>query len=145
MALIALSTRATTNRAIDVVKWPSAPDQATYPAAEAIAAGSPIRLDTSNGRWTNANGTTAPEARATHIALHAVTAAGEALTGIRRGLVDGFVLDALAYDAAVFVADTDGRLGDVAGTVSVLAGRVVPGFATTLGTAADKLLDVLLP
>lgn len=143
MADIALSTRATTNRAIDVVKKPAHNDQATYPAAEAIAAGAPIRVDTSNGRWTNANGTTAPEARATHIAVRTV-AAGEALTGVRRCTVDGLVLDALAYDAAVFVSNTDGRLSDVAGTVSVTVGRVVPGFAVTLGVAADKLLDVQL-
>lgn len=143
MALIALSTRATTNRAIDVVKKPAHNDQATHPAAEAIVAGAPIRLDTTNGRWTNGNGTTAPEARVTHIATRTV-AAGESLTGVRRCTVDGFVLDALAYDAIVYVSDTDGRLGDTVGTVSAIAGRVVPGFAVTLGTAADKLLDVQL-
>jgi hypothetical protein len=143
MADIALSARATANRAIDVAKYPAAPDQATYPAAEAIVAGAPIRLDTSNGRFTNANASSAAEARATHIATHSA-AAGEAVTGIRRGLLDGFVLDALAYDAAVYLSNTDGRLADAAGTTPVTVGRVVPGFATTLGTAADKLLDVLL-
>ncbi len=143
MADIALSTRATTNRAIDVVKKPAHNDQATYPAAEAIVAGAPIRLDTSNARWTNANGTTAPEARATHIATRTV-AAGEAVTGVRKCTLDGYVLDAMAYDAAVYLSNTDGRLGDVAGTVSLVVGRVVPAFATTLGTAADKLLDVQL-
>lgn len=141
MAVIALSTRATANRAIDVVKKPAHDDQATYPAAEAITAGAPIRLDTANGRFTNANGTSAAEARVTHIATHSAIA-GEALTGVRACTLDGLVLDALAYDAAVFLSDTDGRLDTVAGTTSVIIGRVVPGFATTLGTAADKLLDV---
>lgn len=143
MAVIALATRATTNRAIEVVKKPAHNDQATYPAAEAITAGAPIRLDTTTGRWTNANGTLAAEARATHVAMRTVLA-GESLTGVRRCTVDGFVLDALAYDTAVYLSDTDGRLDTVAGTVSTIVGRVVPGFAVTLGTAADKLLDVAL-
>jgi hypothetical protein len=143
MANIALSTRATTNRAIDVVKKPAHNDQATYPAAEAITAGAGIRLDTTTGRWTNGNGTTAPEARVTHIATRTVSG-GEALTGVRRCTIDGLVLDALAYDAPVYVSDTDGRLADATGTVTALVGRVVPGFAVTLGTAADKLLDVQL-
>lgn len=143
MADLALSTRAATNRTMDMVKKPSHADQATYPAAEAITAGAPIRQDTSNGRWTNANASGAAEARATHIASHSA-AAGESLTGYRRGLMDGFVLDALAYDAPVYLSNTDGRLADAAGTVSVIVGRVAPGFATTLGTAADKLLDILL-
>lgn len=143
MADIALTTRATTNRAIDIVTQPAPNDQITRPAAEAITAGAPIRLDTSNGRWTNANGTIAAEARATHLAARTVVA-GEALTGVRGCTVDGLVLDALAYDADIFLSNTDGRLGDIAGTVSVVVGRVVPGFATTLGTAADKLLDIRL-
>lgn len=141
MAVIALSTRATTNRAIDVVKKPAHDDQSTYPAAEAITAGAPIRLDTTSGRFTNANGTLAAEARVTHIATRTVLA-GEPLTGVRACTLDGYVLDALAYDAPVYLSDTDGRLDTVAGTVSVVIGRVVPGFAVTLGTAADKLLDV---
>lgn len=143
MADIALTSRATANRAIDVVKKPAHNDQATYPAAEAITAGAPIRLDTANGRWTNANATSAAEARASHVATRTVIA-GESLTGVRRCTLDGFNLDALAYDAAVYISNTDGRLADAAGTTSVVVGRVVPGFAVTLGTAADKLLDVQL-
>lgn len=143
MALIALSTKATTDRTMSVVKKPSHDDQMTGIAAEAITAGAPIRLDTSNGRFTNANGTSAAEARIMFIAMRTV-AAGEAVTGVRNCTLEGYTLDSLAYDAAVFLADTDGRLGDVAGTVSVIVGRVVPGNATTLGTAADKLLDVRL-
>lgn len=147
MADIALTTRATTNRAIDIVTQPAPNDQITRPAAEAVTAGAPIRLDTGNGRWTNANATSAAEARATHIAARTVVA-GEALTGVRGCIIDGFVLDALAYDAPVYVSVTDGRLTDTApagaGEQQVLVGRVVPGFATTLGTAADKLLDIRL-
>lgn len=115
--------------------------QMTLPATEAIVAGAPVRIHT-DGKFTNANGTVAGEARVYGIAT--VTAApGEPLTAIRRGVLDGFNFTQ-AYDAAVFVADTDGRLGDVAGTVSVAIGRIIPAWSQSLGVAADKLLSVEL-
>jgi hypothetical protein len=40
------------------------------------------------------------------------------------------------------VSDTDGRLGDTAGTVPLKAGRVISGWSQSLGVAADKLLHV---
>lgn len=141
MADIAVQASVTSERQVRLVTKPSHGDQITKPAAEAIVAGAPIRQDTATGRWTNANGTSAAEARVTHIAWRTV-GAGEPLTGVRGCLVDGYVLDALAYDAPVYLSDTDGRLADAAGTVSVVVGRVTGAFATLLGVAADKLLDV---
>jgi hypothetical protein len=87
--------------------------------------------------------TAGAEARAIGIALKTV-AAGEALTILMYGELDGIDLSALAYDAPVYMSDTDGRLSGDAGdsTVDVIIGRVVPAWATTLGTAADKLLRV---
>lgn len=116
--------------------------QLTVPAAEAIVAGAPVRIDTTAGTFTNANGTTSGEARVYGIATASV-AAGEPVTAIKRGILDGFTFTQ-AYDAAIYVSDTDGRLGDTAGTVSTVVGRVIPGTATTLGTAYDKLLSVEL-
>lgn len=116
-------------------------EQLTLPAAEAIVAGAAIRLDTSSGKFTNGNGTLAAEARVKWIATKTV-AAGEPVTGIKRGVMDGWDLSGLAYDAAVYLSDTDGRLDTAAGTVSTVLGRVIPGAATTLGTAQDKLLLV---
>ena len=127
--------------AADRVEMVESETQFTLVAAEAIEAGAPVRLDTSSGKATNANGTAAPEARILGIALKSVPA-GMAVTILRKGVLDGFALAALAYDAAVYLSDTDGRLDDTAGTVSVVVGRVIPAFATTLGTAADKLLFV---
>ena len=137
MALIAL----TTANKVEVVGIPSS--QHTAPAAEAIVAGAPVRLDTSNGKFTNSNGTTAAEARVWGIATKTV-AANEPLTAIRRGFMDGFDLTSQAYDLAIFVSDTDGRLGDVAGTVSTVVGRVLSAWSQRLGTAADKILSVEL-
>jgi hypothetical protein len=133
MANIALTTA-------DRVEVVQSVIQHTAPAAEAIVAGAPVRLDTTTGSFTNANGSSAGEARVYGIATHTVVA-GVALTAVRKGVMDGYVLTG-AYDSAVYLSDTDGTLGTTAGTVSTVVGRVIGGHATTLGTAADKLLFV---
>lgn len=134
MALIAVATAGK----IHIVE---SIQQKTLPATEAIVAGAPVRIHT-DGKWTNSNGTDATEARCWGIATASV-AAGAPLTAVRRGILDGFTFSQ-AYDAPIYVSDTDGRLGDAAGTVTLAVGRVVPGTATTLGTAYDKLLSVEL-
>lgn len=117
--------------------------QMSLPVAEDITAGMAVRLDTTNGKWTKANGTSAAEARAWGVATQTVKAnSGKALTAIRKGVMDGWDLSGLAYDAPIYLSDTDGRLSTVAGTTSVVIGRVIPGTSTTLGTAFDKLLSV---
>ena len=117
-------------------------EQMTLPAAEAITAGMPVRIDTTTGRFTAGNATVAGEARIYGIATQTVPA-GLGVTAIRRGVMDGWNFDAMAYDAAVYASDTDGRLADAAGTVATaIVGRVIPGTSTTLGTGYDKLLLV---
>lgn len=135
MANIAVATAGKINIVGDPVQ------QLTLVATEAILAGSPVRIHT-DGKWTNSNGTAAGEARVWGIATASV-AAGVALTVVRRGILDGYTFSQ-AYDAAIYLSDTDGTLADAAGTVSTAIGRVVPGTATTLGTAYDKLLSVEL-
>ena len=118
-------------------------EQVTAPANEAINAGQPVRFDTTTGRLALANGTTAAEARAIGIALNTVLT-GEPLTAVRRGVIDvGDALDALAFDAPVYVSDTDGTLGgaDTDATVDVIVGRVEPAFGNT---TPDKVLRVAL-
>lgn len=137
MANIALAT-ANTVSIVESIQ------QMTLPAAEAIAPGAPVRIDTTSGKFTNANGTSAAEARVWGIATgKKAIPAGWPVTAIRRGVLDGFTFSQ-AYDAAIYVSDTDGRLGDTAGTTSVVVGRVIPATATTTGTAYDKLLSVEL-
>lgn len=115
--------------------------QMTLPAAEAITAGMAVRIDTTTGKWTKAKGTEAGEARAWGVATKTV-AAGMPVTAIRKGVMDGWDLSAMAYDDPVYLSDTDGRLSTVAGTVSTVLGRVIAGTSTTLGTAYDKILSV---
>lgn len=113
--------------------------QDTRITAEAVTAGAPVR-DDGNGLWTNGNGTDATEANVYGVATR-TAAAGTALTAIRKGVLDGFT-GLPAFGAAVYVSDTDGRLADAAGTVTVKAGRVIAGTAELLGAANKKLLFV---
>lgn len=116
--------------------------QLTLPFAESVNVGQVVRIDTSTGKWTKANGTTTAEARVWGV-LVSKDAAGAVGTAIRKGVVDGFDLASLAYDLAIYMSDTDGGLADdAASTVDVVVGRVIPAWATTLGTAADKLLEI---
>jgi len=116
--------------------------QMTLPAAETITPGQAVRIDTTTGKFTAANGTAAGEARIWGIAVgtHQVTA-GLPVTAIRIGVLDGFTFSQ-AYDAAIYLSDTDGRLADAAGTVSVIVGRIIPGNAEVLGTAMTKIMQV---
>lgn len=134
MADIALTTAAK----VEIVE---SFEQMTLPALEAIVAGAPVRIDTTAGTFRNGNATTAAEGRIYGIATKSVPA-GMAVTAIRRGVMDGFAISALDFDANIFVSTTDARIADAAGTVNIKVGRVIPGTATTLGTAYDKLLLV---
>lgn len=116
-------------------------EQMTLPAAEAITAGMAVRVDPTTGRFTKANGSAAGEARIWGIADQTVIA-GQTLTAIRRGVMDGWDLDGLDYDDPVYLSNTDGILADTAGTVSTVIGRVIPGTSATLGNAYDKLLHI---
>lgn len=114
-------------------------EQMTCPAGEAITAGQYVRLDTTTGKFTKGNGSSAGEARLGGIALNSA-AAGETVTAVLYGIVDlGDALAALTYDDDVYLSDTDGTLADAAGTVGVYVGTVVPGFGVT---TPDKLLRV---
>jgi len=111
--------------------------QFTGPAVEAIAIGQRCRFDASTGKIALGNGSTAAEARRGGIATHAA-AIGEAVTIINQGTVDvGEALASLSFGALVYVSDTDGGFADAAGTVSVIAGQVIPLWASP---TADKVL-----
>lgn len=116
-------------------------EQLTLPAAEAITAGMAVRFDTSTGKFTKANGSTAAEARVYGIAARTVPS-GMPVTAIRKGIMDGWDLSGMSYDDSVFLSDTDGRLDTAAGTVDARLGKVIAGTSVTNGTAYDKLFYV---
>lgn len=113
--------------------------QASLPAAETIVAGAPVRID-SNGKFVNALATTAANSDLYGIGTRSVVA-GEALTAVRSGILDGYALSG-AYWSALYLSDTSGRVADAAGTVVKPIGYVLPAWAQTVGTAADKLFQV---
>lgn len=115
--------------------------QLTMPALEAIEAGAVVRLDPTTGKFRNGNGSDMTEGKLFGIALRSV-AAGEALTALRRGILDGWDLSALNFGATIYASDTDGAISGTAGTKAVTVGYVVAGNAQLLGSTADKLLLV---
>lgn len=117
-------------------------EQMTAPAEETIVAGAPVRLNTSTGKFSNANAGSAAEARVYGIATKSVIA-GQALTAIRRGVMDGFAFTSgTDFFEDVWLSDTDGRIADAAGTVAVSLGKCIPGTSVTTGTTYDKLFLV---
>ena len=93
-----------------------------------------------DGTVTPANGTTTTEAAFQGLATIESDRVGQAITVVRKGLLDvGEALANLAIGAKVYLSDTDGLLADGAGTVSTIVGEVVPGWGSL---AADKLLRI---
>jgi hypothetical protein len=119
-------------------------------ANEAILAGDAVRIipsSTGAAQFTKANAsgtltteTVTGEAQLYGIATHSANA-GQALTAIRKGRMSGWTFSQ-AYGAAVWLSDTDGRLSEVAGTVNMLIGHIVPTTANPRGDAEDKILDI---
>jgi uncharacterized protein DUF2190 len=100
-------------------------EQYTLIAGETIEEGAAVYID-ATGKVLNADASANDaEAVVRGIAVRKVVA-GEALTVLRRGIIGGYDLSAMAYFAPVFLNDTDGSLGTTAGTFSVTVGTVVP-------------------
>ena len=117
-------------------------EQHTLPAGEAITPGAPVRI--SGGTFVNGNGTVATEAAVYGVAVgDRAVAAGEAITAVAEGILEGFDFSSQSTNATIYVSDTDATLADAAGTVSTAVGRVIPGRAASLGSY-DKLLQVRL-
>ena len=134
--MAAIAVRTLTNSGDPAISVEESIVQDTQMAAATITAGVAVKYD-SNGRWVVAAATGAQDGVATHNAV-----AGEGLTAIRKGVLDGYNLDALAYGATVWagalgVLDTAG----VAGT-NPEVGRVIPARSHLRGNAPDKVLYV---
>jgi hypothetical protein len=120
-------------------------DLETGPVGETGTAGEYYRLNTTTGKLENGNATTPTElGRIAGILLDSVPTANLTGTIVLAGsgaIIDlGDALDALAFNAPVYVSDTDGKIADSAGTEEKIIGRVVPGWNAT---TADKLLQLI--
>lgn len=116
--------------------------QLTAIAKVAITAGWVIRLDT-DGQWIVSLASSAAAAAGSYVAGYTVPV-GLPVTGFRVAKLDGLVLAALDFGAAVYISDT-GTLSSTAGTDSIVVGRVVPGMSERSTSAPKKLLAIDLP
>lgn len=113
-------------------------DQMTLPSGGAVTAGSAVRINTS-GKFVHGNATDTTNNPIYGIATRSVTS-GESVTAIRRGVLDGYDVESLAYWAPIYLSDTAGRLADAAGTTTVIVGRVIPVWGGPLGTVHKAIL-----
>ena len=91
---------------------------------EATTAGQTLHL-TAGGDYALADANVSGERQVRGIALEG-GAAGEFVSMLRYGIVAGFVISGMAYDAILYQSDTAGALADGVGTVTVPVGLVVP-------------------
>lgn len=115
--------------------------QYTGVAGEAITAGAPVYIDGTTGKFLNSDANGSGTVDVFGIAVRTV-AAGQPLTVVRIGLVDGYDLAGLSYGAPVYLSNTVGRIADAAGSSDVRIGTVVPAFGQALGSSPDKVLLV---
>lgn len=115
-------------------------EQMTLPTAEVCSPGAAVRLDTTTGKWTKSNSTSDAEARVWGLATGAMAnIAGMPVTAIRKGIVDGYDLSGLNYDADVYLSTTDGALSDSAVSANEIQTVTISGsptggtFTLTLG------------
>lgn len=118
-------------------------DEFTAPTTEAMPAGSYARLNPTTGRIEYGNASSATEVGTGRrgITITAADRAGQTVTVVEEGLISigDSALDGMDFGDSVFVNDTDGSLGDAAGTTSAIVGTVDPAFGST---TPDRLLFV---
>lgn len=93
--------------------------------AEAVTAGQALYLVAASGKYGLADANAAGKQQMRGIALTG-GAAGQTVPMLKKGLVYGFTISGLNYDAPLYLSDTAGALADAAGTMTVVAGRVIP-------------------
>lgn len=116
--------------------------QHTFVANAAITAGAPVYVVAASGKVAHADANGAGVIASCWGVAARTVAAGEAVTVIREGVMDGWDLSGLDYGDPVYVSDTVGRLADAAGTTPIFVGTVIPAHSVGLGVAYDKVLLV---
>jgi predicted RecA/RadA family phage recombinase len=114
--------------------------QDTQIAGEAITAGQPVVHASASGNFIKA-GTGVQSAAVYGVATRSV-AAGEAVTAIRKGVLDGYNLDSYNFSALMYTSATAGAIADATSASAVVLGRVIPGRSNLRGNLPDRLLFV---
>lgn len=105
------------------VLFPEKAEIYDFIAAEAITKGQAV-YQTTAGKVGVADANAAGKQQFRGIALNSASA-GRAVSVLKHGHVAGFTVSSVNGDAPLYLSDTAGALGDTAGTMSVVAGRVV--------------------
>lgn len=124
----------TANR-VEIVGFPI--QQRTLALAADLSAGAPVQENTS-GKWAAADATTAAKARNVYV-LTRTAKSGQSVTAVRKGILDGFDLSGMAYNAPVYLSDT-ATLATAAGTVTTILGFVEAAGANPITSSHDKVL-----
>lgn len=90
----------------------------------ALTRGQAVYIVAATGKLALSNGAASGTAKFAGFALEA-KGAGQAVSVLKRGHVAGFTLNG-NYGTLAYLNDTDGVIGDAAGTVSKVVGVVVP-------------------
>lgn len=113
----------------------------TAPASVDINKGQVIRVDATTGKWVKAAGNNAANAGTKRFIAINTVKAGQALTGVRGGLVDLGVaaLDGINFGAPIYLSDTPGEMTATVGesTTATIMGYVMPIFT---GPTVNRLL-----
>lgn len=134
-------------------------EQYTFEASEQISVGQVFRYDATTGKAEKANGTTVAESGQVtaggtfginfiselFICIDPARQAGNPVTGLKKGELDGYDLSALSFGQKVYISDTDGTLADTVGTITTHVGRVRPAPYTGVPSGADRVLAVNCP
>ena len=120
-------------------------DQITLFTGVDVEACQMIQPDPATGLWRLASSTTTAKTKSTFMATRKARA-GEPVTGVREGVVDStHDLSGLAWNAPVYLSDTDGELADAAGTNTLQVGFVIPVFASGTGNPPSKIIKLDIP
>lgn len=116
----------------------------TRPVGEAASEGQYMRLDATTGYLVKGNSTTPAEVGGVGgILIDDDAAVGMTATiALPGAIVDlGAALDGLAYNAYVYVDDTDATFADAAGTETKVFGQVISAFGSVAGDRLLRLVD----
>lgn len=115
-------------------------EQATLPLAADYDEGTPVFVN-SSAKFQASDASAAGTAK-----FYGVTAkkgkAGEPRTAIAGGVAGGYDFSAQGYGDDIYLSDTEGKLSDTPGTVSVKVGEIIPALGQPRGQNPAKLLRI---
>ncbi len=103
--------------------------QETQAAGEALTAGDLVTFDPATGKFVKADADASDADAPLMVALKSVSA-GIGVTAIKKGVVDGFDLSALAYGQAVYLSKTAGKLATAVAGVNEVQTVTITGTPT---------------